>query len=1062
MNFMKKKFKCSIMKQLKNKLNCKYVWLCLIVMLLFAAFPTWAQNTQVKGQVLDTAGEPVIGANVIVLGDKSIGAITDMDGNFSISAPANATLEVSFIGYVAKKVKLTGKASYQITLTEDTEQLDEVVVVGYGTQKRVNLTGAVSAISSEGLIATKSQNAQNMLTGKVPGVRVIQKTSEPGEFNNQFDIRGFGSPLVVVDGVPRGDMERMDPNEIESISVLKDASAAIYGVRAANGVVLITTKKGAKNQTKIDYNMYYGIQTPTEILKPVDAVGRMALFNDEQMRDVVNPSWKYPQETIDEFLTGKRKSTDWYDAVMRNTAPQQSHNVSISGGSDKVNYYVNFGYMNQGGFFKGDALDYSRYNLRSNLDVQLLKDLKVSIKLSGMVDGREGNATDSWEIFKNLWRSAPDDPLYANNTAPYLQKPQSADDNPLALIDKDLTGYKKRQNKLFTSTFEAEYTVPKVKGLKVRGLFSYDTKIYDETFWNKEYKMYTYNAAADSYEETSRRAPTNLRRSYNNNWSTLWQAAVSYDNKFGDHGISALLLYEESHNVGDNIYAQRNFSIPIPYLFAGDSDEQVGSANAGGMPEFASKGLVGKLNYDYKGRYLAEFSFRYDGSSKFPADSRWGFFPGASIGWRISEESFVKDNVDFIDNLKLRASYGKMGDDGAADYQFLTGYDYPNTSGGSYNNFPIGYMFGGAFINALGFRAVPNPNITWYTVKTLNVGLDADLWGGLLGVTFEVFQRDRDGLLADRLISLPGTFGAKMPQENLNSDRTKGIELELRHHNRIGDFSYNVSGQLSLTRGMRLYYETDPAGNSYDYWRNRNLNRYNDIWFGWGAAGRYTSYDQIANSIYSNGATLPGDYIYEDWNQDGVIDDMDRHPIATSTNPGSAWQDRKNYPLMNFGLSLGASWKGFDLNMLFQGSAMSYVAYGEQLSAPLAFDGNALDMFMDRWHPVDATQNPYDPSCEWIPGYYAFGGEKSTPDANSEFMIQKGDYLRLKSLELGYTFPKQWLSVVSVKNLRVYFNAYNLFTITGVRGVDPEKPTELYGYMYPLNKTFNFGANITF
>ena len=232
----------------------------------------------------------------------------------------------------------------------------------------------------------------------------------------------------------------------------------------------------------------------------------------------------------------------------------------------------------------------------------------------------------------------------------------------------------------------------------------------------------------------------------------------------------------------------------------------------------------------------------------------------------------------------MRASYGKMGDDGAADYQFLSGYDYPNTSGGSNNNYPTGYVFGGAYTNALGFRAVANPNITWYTVKTLNIGLDADLWDGLLGVTFEVFQRDRDGLLANRLVSLPGTFGSTMPQENLNSDRTKGIELELRHNNSIGDFRYNVSGQVSLTRGMRRYYETDPAGNSYDYWRNRNLNRYNDIWFGYGAAGRFTSYEQIANSIYSGNATLPGDYIYEDWNQDGVIDGSDMHPIATTTN----------------------------------------------------------------------------------------------------------------------------------------------------------------------------------
>ena len=1046
------------MINMKSISSLKSTWLSIVAMLMFVVLPISAQNVTVKGTVFDSNGEPIIGANVTVVGNKSLGTITDFDGNFNLSAPAKSTLEISFVGYVTKRVKLTGKTSYQITMQEDAETLDEVVVVGYGTQKKATLTGAISSIGNEELIATKNQNAQNMLTGKVPGVRVIQKTSEPGEFNNQFDIRGFGSPLIVVDGVPRGDMERMDPNEIESMSVLKDASAAIYGVRAANGVVLITTKKGDSSRPKVEYNMYYGIQTPAEVLEPVGAVDRMTLFNEKKMRDLVNPSRKYTDDQIAPYLNGEKVSTDWYEAIMKNSAPQQSHNVTISGGSEKVNYFISMGYMDQKGFFTSDVLDYNRYNLRSNISAQVTKNLRLGLKLSGVIDSREGHSKDSWEIFKNLWRSAPDQSIYANNTAPYFQDPESADDNPMALIDTDATGYKKRGNKIFNSTFEAEYAVPKVKGLTVKALFSYDTKIYDQTKWTKAYNIYQYNEAADSYTSANRLS-TQLERTSNNSWSTIWQASINYDNTFGGHHVSGLLLFEEAHSEGDGIFASRYFSIPLPYLFTGDTEGQVG--NSSGIHESASQGLVGSFNYDYKGKYLAEFSFRYDGSSKFPSDGRWGFFPAASVGWRISEESFIKDNLSFVDNIKLRASYGKMGDDSASDYQFISGYDYPNTSGGSNNNYPTGYVFGGAYTNALGFRAVPNPNITWYTVKTLNIGLDADLWNGLLGFTFEVFKRDRDGLLADRLTTLPGTFGSKMPQENLNSDRTKGFELEIRHANKIGDFRYNVAAQVSMTRGMRCYYETNPAGNSYDYWRNRSLNRYNDIWFGYGEAGRYTNYNQIFNSYYTDSSTLPGDYIYEDWNGDGTIDDMDKHPIATTTNAtASNWQDKKNYPLMNFGLTIGANWKGLDLNMLLQGSAMSYIAYGEQLSAPLQFDGNALDMFLDRWRPIDPNAHPYNPATEWISGYYAFGAK--TPDANSEFMIQKGDYLRLKSIELGYTLPKQWLAPLGVKNLRVYFNAYNLLTLTDVKGVDPEKPTELYGYMYPMNKTYNFGANITF
>lgn len=1046
-----------MVKSMKNNSSRKNTWLGIMIMLLFAVLPSYAQNVTINGTVSDENGEPIIGANVTVIGNKSLGTITDFDGKFKIAAPAKSTLEVSFVGYVTKKVKLGNGTSYKVVLQEDATALDEVVVVGYGTQKKATLTGAISSIGNDELIATKSQNAQNMLTGKVPGVRVVQKTSEPGEFNNQFDIRGFGSPLIVVDGVPRGDMERMDPNEIESMSVLKDASAAIYGVRAANGVVLITTKKGDSNRPKVEYNMYYGIQTPAEVLKPVDAVERMTLFNERKMRDLVNPTRKYTDDQIAPYLNGEKVSTDWYDAIMKNSAPQQSHNVTVSGGGEKVNYFISMGYMDQKGFFTSDALDYNRYNLRSNISAQVTKNLKLGVKLSGVIDSREGHSDDSWIIFKNLWRSAPDQPIYANNTAPYFQDPESADDNPMALIDTDATGFKKRGNKIFNSTFEAEYAVPKVKGLTVKALFSYDTKIYDESKWTKAYNIYEYNEAADSYTSANRKS-TQLERTYRNSWTTLWQASINYDNTFGGHHVSGLVLFEEAHSVGDGIAASRYFSIPLPYLFAGNADGQVG--NSSGISESASQGWVGRFNYDYKGKYLAEFSFRYDGSSKFPSDGRWGFFPAASVGWRMSEENFIKDNIDFVDNLKLRASYGKMGDDSASDYQFISGYDYPNTSGGSYSNYPTGYVFGGAYTNALGFRAVANPNITWYTVKTLNIGLDADLWNGLLGFTFEVFKRDRDGLLADRLTTLPGTFGSKMPQENLNSDRTKGFELEIRHAHRIGDFRYNVAAQVSMTRGMRCYYETNPAGNSYDYWRNRTLNRYNDIWFGYGAAGRYTSYDQIYNSFYSNSGTLPGDYIYEDWNGDGTIDSSDMHPIATTTNPGSSWQDKKNYPLMNFGLTFGANWKGIDFNMLLQGSAMSYISYGEQLSAPLQFDGNALDMFLDRWRPVDPDAHPYNPATQWITGYYAFGA--TTPDTNSEFMIQKGDYLRLKSIEIGYTLPKQWLAPLGVKNLRVYFNAYNLLTFTGVKGVDPEKPTELYGYMYPMNRTYNFGANITF
>ncbi|WP_239063534.1 TonB-dependent receptor [Bacteroides sp. 51] len=1031
-----------------------------------------AQNKTIKGTVTDELGEAIIGASVVA--GSNHGTITDFDGNFSLSVPANTKqLVITYIGYRTKTVDVTNETNLKVVLQEDSQKLDEVIVVGYGTQKKATLTGAVSAISNEQLTLTKTQDPKNMLTGKIPGVRVTQNTSEPGEFGKgNFDIRGYGgSPLIVVDGVPRGNFERIDANDIETISVLKDASAAVYGVRAANGVILITTKKGDKNgKAKVEYSMYYGIQTPSEVLKPVGAIDRMTLFNEKSMRNQTDPRLTYEDDQFAPYLNGEKTSTDWYKAVMAGSAPQQQHNVSISGGTDKVDYFVNFGYMDQKGFLKSDALDYNRYNIRSNINAQVTKDLKFSIKLAGTIDERERPYYDTWGIFKSLWRSIPSDEVYANGNPQYLAKPSGNIENPVGMMDSNMSGYKKNGNKLFQSTFEAEYSIPYVKGLKLKGLFSYDNTIADNTEWGLSYDEYTYSSVNDTYAPYTRQYPSKLQRYYGNNWSTLWQAALSYDNTFGAHHVSGLLLFEEGHSKGDNIQAIRNFSIPLPYLFAGDSDQQVGTNNADGLTETASQSYVGKFNYDYKGKYMAEVAFRYDGSSKFPSDGRWGFFPSASVGWRMSEEAFIKDNLTFVDNLKIRGSYGKMGDDSASEYQFVTGYNYPNTSGATQGNFPKGYVFDGKVANSLGFRAAPNPNITWYTVKTLNIGVDADMWHGLLGFTFEIFQRNRDGLLANRLSTIPGNFGSAMPQENLESDRTRGIEIELRHNNRIGSFTYYVNGNVSFTRTMNRYLEKSPASNSYASWQDRNnYNRYNDIWFGWGDGGRYTNYDQIANSQSKgkgNGenGSLPGDYIYEDWNGDGTIDDLDKHPIATTVGAKNTniddFQNKRNYPLMNYGITMGGAWKGIDFNMVFQGSAMSYVAYGEQLSQPLLWEGNALDLLMDRWRPVDPKQDPYDPSTKWISGYYAYGAK--APDANSTFMIQKGDYLRLKSAEIGYTLPKNWLRFAGVQNLRVYMNAYNLLTFTGVKGVDPEKPADQYGYMYPLNRSYNFGASITF
>ncbi len=1026
-----------------------------------------AQNNtrKITGKVIDESGEAIIGAGIVATSGSSTGTITDVDGNFSINVLPNTTLTVSYIGYLSQEVNIGKKDYYEIILKENVQQLDEVVVVGYGVQKKATITGAVSAVGNKEIVSTKNTNIQNMLTGKLPGVRNIQKTSEPGQFTNQFDIRGLGSPLLVVDGVPRSELARMDPNDVESISVLKDASAAIYGVRAANGVILVTTKKGEKGKAKIEYSGYYGIQTPAEVLRPLGARDRAILMNEVTMRNKDNPTLTYDKDYFEKLEKGEMPDTDWYDAVLRKTAPQQQHNVSISGGADKVDYYVNFGYTDQGSFFTTNSANYNRYNLRSNLNAQITKNLKAGIKLNMIMDETNRQHKPTWELFGMLWRSRPTDPIYANNTAPYYYRPD-VEYNVLAAIDPDLTGFVQNKKNMFQSNMYLEYDVPYLEGLTAKVMYSYDKNYNDNSDFRKEYYEYRHNAVTDQYEiATTRNSKTELRRVFSTGYSYLWNAQLNYDNTFAEkHHVGAMMLYEESYNQGYDFSAKRQFEIPLPYLFAGNSENQEGTGS--GLSEGSMKGLVGRFAYDYAGKYIGEFSFRYDGSSKFPKGAQWGFFPSVLLAYRISEESFIKNTLPFVQNLKIRGSWGKVGDDAASNFQFIEGYDYPQAYHNR-QNFPRGTVFGNTFVNALGFRAAPNMDLTWFTADMKNIGIDADMWGGLFGFSVDLFQRDRDGLLGTPATVVPGIFGSDIAQANLNSDRTKGFEVALRHSNRINDFRYNVGGSIQMTRSMWTKRLMPDRQNSYDYWRNNFINRYKDIWFGKGANGQYGSYEEVANSIYANANSLPGDPIYEDWNGDGFIDDRDNYPIATTTNqdnngglPGVNLNDARNYPLMNYSFTIEGQWKGLDLNLLFQGAAMSYIAHGNHLLNPLQWDGNALKYLFDRWHPVDPNKDPFDPSNEWVSGYYPYG--RTRAEETSRFTIQNGSYLRLKSAEIGYTIPASIVSKLGIKNLRVYVNAYNMFTITGVKAIDPERPSETYSSIYPLNRTYNFGGSITF
>lgn len=1036
---------------------------CTLFLLMFVTVQVLAQQSgainsaneqtkEVSGVVTDENGEGIPGVNVLIKG-TSTGTTTDIDGRYRLGVPGDESVLVfSFVGYLSEEATVGNRTVIDMGLLPNIQSLQEVVVVGYGTQKKVTVTGSVASIDDEQIITTKNENIQNMLTGKVAGVRIVQNSSEPGSFDNSFDIRGFGSPLIVIDGVPRGNFSQLDPNDVESISVLKDASAAIYGVRAANGVVLITTKKG-KGPVELNYSGHVGFQQPSGLPRSVDAVDWMTLFNEKQMNNPNGGTIAYTEEDMAPYRDGTRKSTDWFTPVIREYSPQTQHNISVNGSSDKVDYYVSLGYLFQEGFWKSGDLNYEKFNVRSNVGIQLHDRLKVELKISGIQDQKEQPYGSTWNVFKSLWRQSPIDPYYANNNSEYLGN--AADGmHPEAITSIDRAGYQRNNHKWFQSSFSLTYEVPHVKGLDIKGMYAYDYNMSEQKAYKKAFSLYSYDAATDVYTESVNQAPSTLRRYFSHSPSSLMQLSLNYDRAFKKHNIGALVLYEERSGRGDNFYSERELVLSgLDELIAGSSENQIANMNGNGLYEDANKGLVGRLNYDFASKYLAEFSFRYDGSSKFPVGKQWGFFPAVSVGWRLSEEKFIKnaDFLSFVDNLKIRASYGKMGDDGASSYQFITGYDYP--SGGNPQELPAGYVFDGAFTNGLGFRQLPNLNITWYEVKTLNVGVDADFWDGKLGLTFDIFKRDRDGLLATRRLSLPGSLGAGLPQVNLNSDQNRGFEFTVNHRNRIGDFNYGISGNFAYARARWTSYDRATDGNSYNNWRNNLNDRNKDIWWGYGEAGQFNSYEEIYNNYVindgqGNRSSLPGDYKYEDWNEDGVIDGWDTRPIAT-----------KGVPNINYGLTLYGSYKGFDINLLFQGTEMVSVSYPEQLSQPLMWNGNALEQFMDRWHPKNPLADPFDPNTEWVSGHYAYTG--SAVNENSGHAIQDASYLRLKSAEIGYTVPESLTKKIGVKRTRLYVNAYNLFTWSDLKYVDPEHPADTYGYIYPLNKTINFGLNIT-
>ena len=969
--------------------------LCFLFMIVFSSSAVlYAQGggkVRVKGHVSDVNQELLIGGSIQEKGTSN-GIITDVNGGFSLEVSPKATLVVSYVGYATQEFPIKNQTDFDIVLQEDAQLLNEVVVVGYGTQKKGNLTGAIASIKSDEILTTTHSSLAQNLQGKVAGLQIRQQSGEPGSFDNMISIRGFGTPLYVIDGIPRdgsGEFQRLNPTDIESISILKDASAAIYGLNAANGVILVTTKKGQKGKPRFNYSGVFGWQKPTDVPEMMNAGQFMDIKNEAS----INAGGE-PILTKEELMKWKEgapgyESTDWYDEAMKGSAFQQQHNFSVTGGSENVDFFFSLGYLTDNGIVKNDGFDYEKYTFRSNLSAKLSKHLTAEVLIGGRYDTKKTPRFTFFDIFKATRAAWPTERPFANNNPDYPSK-VFLDNNPVAMSDPDIVGYSQTNNKALQTTASVKYDVPFVQGLQIKATGAYDSNMYMGKNAHRSYDVFTYASETDTYLKQTIGAPAYINNSYDDHNKLVLQAQVSYQRLFNKrHNVGVTLVYEQSK------YWYRNSSLHRDYDFYTNDQVDQGSVNnmknGGYETEEASMSYIGRFTYDYMSRYLVEFAFREDGSYRYAPGARWGFFPVVSVGYRISEEKFIKDNLTFIDNLKLRASYGTVGENTGEPFQYVQGF---STTGGGGYSFVDGVYTGGA-----ASPGIINPNLTWLKSKTLNIGIDVGLFKGLLNFEMDLYQRDRKGLLAKRNLSLPNTFGGSLPDENINSDRVRGIDLSVSHNNSIGSFHYGVKFNMNFARTMNRYVERAPFRSSMEKWRNGSSNRWNDMSWGFVPVGQFQDMDDVNSYILQNGdqgniQELPGSFKYEDVNGDGLLDDNDLQPLF--------WTGQ---PKMHYGITLNASYKGFDFNALLQGSGKYSVRFTEIYSEIMALNGaNMPTYFYDRWHRAD----PYDPNSEWIPGKWPASKASSSGQVGSMYKESKiwrrdASYLRLKNIEIYYT-----------------------------------------------------------
>lgn len=1028
----------------------QFLKFCLAGILLLTQIQfAFAQERTVTGKVSEPSGVLLPGVNIVVKG-TTIGTISNEEGFYTITVPdENAIIVFSFVGYFDQETPVGDQTTIDATMRADVVGLDELVVVGYGTRKKANLTGAVATVNREELEKIKSINTTSMLEGQLPGIITKQTSGQPGEDNTSFSIRGFGSPLILIDG-NEGSLSSLDPSMIESISVLKDASAAIYGARSGNGVILVTTKRGRINKAPtITYEGSYSIQQFTHKPSLITDAGRyIELMREAETNVGLTPTWT--EEEMQKWYDGGPgyESTDWWDYLFVNWAPRIKHNLSAEGGSEKVSYYLGLGISDQQSVIASEDFFYKRYNLLSNIDAKITDRISFSMDLSYSHEHSsetELSQTVGWAYKAQPMATAtfpgayPDGPFVpASNTYGTHQRIVGA-------MYKDVQGGYDRIPTKFNSRFELSYDLP-VDGLSART--SLDYRIVDRR-----------NKRIERQWDVWKQDPETLDIIYDGtfggaglgNYVQIWdynftqirpKAELRYNKIFGgDHSLEALILGEYIEDDVNQIMAKTENLLSNDLLYLGLGDKTYHEMDQT-VTETSRASFAGRINYGYQGKYLAEATFRYDASSFFPPDTRWGFFPSFSAGWRLSDEAFLS-NQSWLDNLKLRASYSKTGYDlNAIRYDYFSGFNVFTE--------PL-YLLGTNALRRIQQGTLANPNMTWEKMTNYNIGLDGNMLQGLIGVVAEVFYRERTDILATPQEAFPSTFGAQLSQQNLNSMTDRGFEIELSHQNQVGDIRYSVRGIFTYARSKWVHFEeedyTDPdeirilqqSGN----WTNRSIGYVSD--------GLFRSQAEIDESPVDqdqagNATLIPGDIKYKDLNDDGVITWADQKYLGYGTGE----------PDLSFGLNLNAGYKGLNLSVTLQGASMYSGNITGTIREPFLNQSSPIELhWQERFHE---TENPDGvlPANTY--------GERAHNNKFSDFWLTSLTYLRVENLNLSYSLPKNWISKVGMKNLNVFVSGQNLYVLSnlGIWSTELDPEATMNPNSYPPHRTITFGLTATF